>query len=207
RTLSCRTTIFRPPGAPRTAPAFFFMAQLQLLCHLALMPKASGAARHRARLAILVVTVLLMFVQVVLEIGVHFSYTIQLINLVFMPVALCLAWHFQSQLESNIPFIWHDAHASNLLLTAMFYMIVVLYLFPLLLRGSAEDLAESLLLNVAGYFTVYLPLLDEIFFPTVLITVYAVMASALVVTAGSVQVTAGMRQQVLAHRIASAQDP
>ena len=75
----------------------------------------------------------------------------------------------------------------------MFYVIVVFYLFPLLLHGSVEELAESLLINVGGYFAVYLPLMDnQIFFPTLLITVYAVMASTLVVMAGGVQLTAGV---------------
>ncbi|CAE7196915.1 unnamed protein product [Symbiodinium sp. CCMP2456] len=121
--------------------------------------------------------------------------------MVLLPVALYLGWHCRSQLESNIPLFWHDAHASNLLLIVMFYMVVVFYLFPLLLRGSAEELVESLLLNVGGYFTVYLPLMDEIFFPTVLITVYAVMASTLVVMAGGVQLTAGIRLQLLLEPI------
>ncbi|CAE7700272.1 unnamed protein product [Symbiodinium sp. CCMP2592] len=113
-----------------------------------------------------------------------------------LPVALYLGWHCRFQLESNIPFFWHDAHASNLLLNAMFYVIVLFYLFPLLLHGSAQQLVETLLLNVAGYFTVYLPLMDNIFLPTILITVYAVIASALIVMSG-VQLTAGMRQQLL----------
>ena len=74
----------------------------------------------------------------------------------------------------------------------IFYVIVGFYLFPLLLRGSVEELAESLWQNVCGYFCVYLPLMDDIFFPTVLITVYAVMASTMVVVAGGVQLTAGV---------------
>ncbi|CAE7690715.1 irs-1 [Symbiodinium microadriaticum] len=176
------------------------MAQLRLLCDFALMPKSSAAARHRARLATMVITVLVMFGQVVLEIGVPFSNILRLINLVLLPFVLYLAWRFRSQLESNIPFIWHDAHASNCLLTAMFYAIVVFHLFPLLLQGSAEELVESLLLNVAGYFTVYLPLLERAFFPTALISLYGVIASTLVLKAG-VQLTTGMWQQVLAQPI------
>ena len=73
----------------------------------------------------------------------------------------------------------------------MFYAIVVFHLFPLLLRGSAEELVESLLLNVAGYFTVYLPLLESAFFPTALISLYGVIASTLVLKAG-VQLTTGV---------------
>ncbi|CAE7716147.1 Iars [Symbiodinium sp. KB8] len=91
-----------------------------------------------------------------------------------------------------MPFIWHDAHASNLFLMVVFYVIVGFYLFPLLLRGSVEELAESLCQNVCGYFATFLPLMDDIFFPTVLITVYAVMASTMVVMAGGVQLTAGV---------------
>ncbi|CAE7700286.1 irs-1 [Symbiodinium sp. CCMP2592] len=167
------------------------MALLSGFCDLAHMPKTSAAARHRARLASLVITVLVMPVQAVLEVGVHFSSTVRLLHLVLLPSALCLAWHFRSQLESNIPFIWHDAHASNLLLTAMFYVIVTFHLLPLLLRGSAEELVDSLALNVAGYFTVYLPLLENAFVPTCLISVYGVIASALSLKAGA-QLTTGV---------------
>ncbi|CAE7403419.1 unnamed protein product [Symbiodinium necroappetens] len=127
---------------------------------------------------------------------------VRLVNLVLLPVFLYLGWHCRSELESNIPLVWHDAHASNLLQIVMFYVIVVFYLFPLLLHGSVEELAESLLINVGGYFAVYLPLMDnQIFFPTLLITVYAVMASTLVVMAGGVQLTAGIRQQLILEPI------
>ncbi|OLP76081.1 Isoleucine--tRNA ligase, cytoplasmic, partial [Symbiodinium microadriaticum] len=147
----------------------------------------------------MVITVLVMFGQVVLEIGVPFSNILRLINLVLLPFVLYLAWRFRSQLESNIPFIWHDAHASNCLLTAMFYAIVVFHLFPLLLQGSAEELVESLLLNVAGYFTVYLPLLERAFFPTALISLYGVIASTLVLKAG-VQLTTGALIDIASSR-------
>ena len=59
---------------------------------------------------------------------------------------------------------------------AIFYGIVVFHLIPLLIWGSGQDVAESLTLNVAGYFGIYFIVLDNHTLPTVLISLYAVAA-------------------------------
>ena len=59
---------------------------------------------------------------------------------------------------------------------AMYYAIVAFHLLPLLLWGSGQEAAESLVLNVGGYFGVFLILLDNHMFATLLITLYAAAA-------------------------------
>ncbi|CAE7572561.1 Iars1 [Symbiodinium natans] len=115
-------------------------------------------------------------VQSMLQIGVGQKPALIVIYTVLLPIALFTSWRLRYRLDDRFPHIWDDARASNSLQLAMYYAIVAFHLLPLLLWGSGQEAAESLVLNVGGYFGVFLILLDNHMFATLLITLYAAAA-------------------------------
>ncbi|CAE7609784.1 unnamed protein product [Symbiodinium natans] len=158
------------------------------------VPQSSAAGRHRARLGTLLVTIIVIPLQNLFQIGVHFSPSLVILQAILLPAALVISWRLRHRLDDDFPHFWDDARASNLLQMAIFYGIVVFHLIPLLIWGSGQDVAESLTLNVAGYFGIYFIVLDNHTLPTVLISLYAV-AACIKAAVTQASFTKGMMQQ------------
>ena len=71
------------------------------------------------------------------------------------------------------------------------YAHVVFYLFPLVLFGASQTIAESLVVNVLTYSTAYLPLLEDDRLLTCIFATYAVFAGV-VASSSDTSFTEGM---------------
>ncbi|CAE7529382.1 unnamed protein product [Symbiodinium natans] len=77
------------------------------------------------------------------------------------PLALILAVVYRDKISEYVVYLLESPAASNNLMKLQAYGVVALYLIPVLCMGSAQAIAETLPLSVLGYFSVYLPLMDD----------------------------------------------
>ena len=104
------------------------------------------------------------------------------ISLGFMGCGLLAGIYWRDKISEFAFYIWEDPRHSNRFLKGQTYGILVFCLAPTLLLGSFRLLTQILAVNVTGFFTIYLPLLDDANTLWVLFAVYTMLLLSRVVS-------------------------
>ncbi|CAE7529411.1 unnamed protein product [Symbiodinium natans] len=138
------------------------------LLHSYLEHQASRGTKHIARLRYFAYSPVSLAAK--LYVAVYWLEDMKMINharilwvwlLVVQPLALILAVVYRDKISEYVVYLLESPAASNNLMKLQAYGVVALYFIPVLCVGSAQAIAESLPLSVLGYFSVYLPLMDD----------------------------------------------
>ncbi|CAE7403644.1 unnamed protein product [Symbiodinium sp. CCMP2456] len=163
------------------------------------LPNASSSARHHARLTIFVISIVVVAFNLRLvfrDFQMYLSPIVPVIFLGICPLFLLASYCFRDIPSKAFPHIIDDARASDVFLQLVLYAHVAFYLFPLVLFGASQTIAESLVVNVLTYSTAYLPLLEDDRLLTCIFGTYAVFAGV-VAFASETSFTEGMKHMLL----------
>mmetsp|Transcript_8209 Transcript_8209/g.19625 ORF Transcript_8209/g.19625 Transcript_8209/m.19625 type:complete len:353 (-) Transcript_8209:28-1086(-) len=163
------------------------------------LPSASSSARHHARLTIFLISIVVVAFNcrwVFRDFEMYLSPIVPVIFLGICPLFLLASYYFRDIPSKAFPHIIDDARASDVFLQLVLYAHVVFYLFPLVLFGASQTIAESLVVNVLTYSTAYLPLLEDDRLLTCIFATYAVFAGV-VASSSDTSFTEGMRHMLL----------
>ena len=160
------------------------------------MPWLSAGTTHKGRLFVCVSNTPGLLLLLAVADNFWVSPMLFLVNAFFVGSVLLMAWRYRDHVSERMLYVWQDPASSQLILSLNTYAIVFFHLFPLLFFGTAQTVAETLVHNVAGYFFVYLPVLDSHGWLTSLLSLYAAAACPSVIQGGA-ELTLDMKRILL----------
>ncbi|CAE7384773.1 jmjd4 [Symbiodinium natans] len=164
------------------------------------MPNASISARHHSRLAMFLCAIVVNAVNFTVfdSFKMYLPFFVPCLFVVVCPLVLWTSYWCRDLPVKAFPHVIYDARASEMFLNILIFAILVLAMLPLLLHGSVQDIAESLIVNVMGYVTSFVPVLDNHIFISSCFALYA-LAAAMITLAhrDQAEFTEGMRHMLL----------
>ncbi|CAE7773151.1 unnamed protein product [Symbiodinium sp. CCMP2592] len=163
------------------------------------LPQASNAARHRARLTLLVINVGVATVnyQIFADLKMYLAPIVPIAFVGICPASFLASYLRRHLPDKGFPHVLYDAQQSNMLMQILIFLVLTFYMFPLLLfDGDCQAIADSLVVGVLAYITAYFPLLERHTYLTCLVGIYAVVASMKTIFSDA-SFTKGVRHMLL----------